>query len=42
VRPSLSDDPELLAEPLAKGAAAYLSKTDSLDNLLKAVERAMT
>ena len=38
---SEGDNPELLAEALAKGASAYMGKTESLDNLLKVVQRTM-
>ena len=38
---SSGDDPEVIEQALAKGAAACMSKTDSLDNLLKAVQRAI-
>jgi len=38
---SMGEDPDLLTEALAKGANAYMSKSESLDRLLKEVERAM-
>jgi len=38
---SMGDDPVLLQEALAKGAVAYMSKTEPLDNLMKEAERAM-
>ena len=38
---SLGDDPALVRDALAKGASAYMSKTEPLDNLLKEVKRAM-
>ncbi|SRR6266478_5788429 len=38
---SLGEDPDLLTEALAKGASAYMSKSESLDQLMKAVERSM-
>jgi len=36
---SLGNDPEVLAEALAKGANACMSKTQSLEQLMKEVER---
>ena len=38
---SQGEDPELVTEALAKGANAYMSKSESLDQLMKEVERAM-
>ena|SRR5438270_10019779 len=38
---SLGYDPILVNEALAKGANAYLSKTESLDKLLKEAQEAM-
>ena len=38
---SLGYDPALVSEAMAKGASAYLSKTESLDNLLKEAQRTM-
>ena len=38
---SLGDDPALVKQALAKGANAYMSKSDSLDNLLREAEAAM-
>ena len=38
---SMGDDPALLREAMDKGARAYMSKTESFDNLLKEVRRAM-
>jgi DNA-binding NtrC family response regulator len=38
---SVGDDPDLVTEALARGANAYMSKTESLDQLLKEVERVM-
>ena len=35
------DNPELLAEAMAKGAVAYMSKTESLDTLFKVAQRTM-
>lgn len=38
---SLGYDPELVKQAVEKGAHAYLSKTESLDTLLKEAQRAM-
>ena len=38
---SLGYDPLLLKEALARGACAYMSKAESLDNLMKEVQRVM-
>ena len=38
---SMGDDPVVLRDALAKGASAYMSKTEPFDNLLKEVRRAM-
>ena len=38
---SMGDDPVLLREALDRGAAAYMSKTEPLDSLMKEVQRAM-
>jgi len=38
---SMGEDPDLLTEALAKGANAYMSKSESLDQLMEAVKRAM-
>jgi DNA-binding NtrC family response regulator len=38
---SLGYDPALVKEAVEKGAHAYLSKTESLDSLLKEAQRAM-
>ena len=38
---SLGEDPDLLTKALAKGANAYMSKSESLDQLMEAVKRAM-
>lgn len=39
---SLGYDPALVREAIEKGAHAYLSKTESLDTLLKEAQKAMT
>ena len=38
---SLGYDPALLKAALARGASAYMSKAESLDNLMKEVQRVM-
>ena len=38
---SLGDDLELLTEALAKGAEGYMNKNESVDILIKEVERAL-
>ncbi|SRR5258708_3749301 len=38
---SLGYDPALLEESLRKGASGYMSKTESLDTLMKEVQRAL-
>jgi DNA-binding NtrC family response regulator len=38
---SMDDDPDLLKTALDKGACAYMSKSESLNRLMKEVERAI-